>query len=123
MNNKGFTLIEVVITVVIISLVLFITTNLLSNTLAASENTTYKLVKNNIVSASYEYVRECTNGIMECNFDFDDNNTFKASVLKQYGYFDDLNSPIDNKDLGECLILKATKDNGVVVIDLEDKCY
>ena len=122
-NNKGFTLIEVIVTVVVLSLILIITTNLITTTLAASENTTYKLIKNNIVSAGYKYVDECSNGIIECNFDYQNNNTFKASILKQYGYFNDLNSPIDNKDLSDCLILTATKDDGVVLIELEDKCY
>lgn len=122
-NNKGFTLIEVLITIVIISLILLITTNLISNTLAASENTTYKLLKNNLVSTSYKYVEECTNNLIECNFDFQNNNTFTASVLKQTGYFNNLNSPIDGKDLSDCLILTATKNNGVVVIDLKDECY
>ena len=100
-----------------------ITTNLISNTLAASENTTYKLLKNNLVSTSYKYVEECTNNLIECNFDFQNNNTFTASVLKQTGYFNNLNSPIDGKDLSDCLILTATKNNGVVVIDLKDECY
>ena len=123
MNNKGFTLIEVTITIVIVSIILLVTTNLITNTLAASEKTTYKLVKNNIVSAAQQYVQECTNGIIKCDFDYKNNNTFKASILKQYGYFENLKSPIDNRDLGECLILKAVSDNGVILIDLEDKCY
>ncbi len=122
-NNKGFTLIEVVVTIVIISLILTITTNLISNTLAASEKTTYTLLKNNIVSAGYTYVEECTNEIIQCDFDYQNNNIFTANTLKKYGYFTNLDSPIDNKDLSDCLILKATKENGVVVIDLEDKCY
>ena len=123
MNNRGFTLIEVVITIVIISLILTITANFISSSLALSSDETYKLMKNNIVSVSYNYVDECTNNIIDCDFDFQDNNEFKASVLKKYGYFDKLNSPIDNKDLGECLILKAFKNNGVVVVELEDNCY
>lgn len=122
-DNKGFTLIEVIITLVIISFILIITANLITNTLASSEETTYKLVKNNIITASYKYIDECTNGIINCDFNYETNNTFKASVLKQYGYFNNLNSPIDNQYLGECLILKAVLENGVVVIDLEDKCY
>lgn len=122
-SNKGFTLIEVIITIVLVSLVLIMTTSLISDTLASTEDTTYKLVKNNIISASKQYVEECTNGIIKCNFDYETNNTFKASILKQYGYFTDLKSPIDGKNLGECITLKATKNNGVVLIDLEDKCY
>ena len=89
----------------------------------ANENTTYKLLKNNIVSASYDYVNECANGIIECDFDFENNNKFKAGVLENYGYFNNLISPIDNKDLSDCLELNAVRDNGVVVIELEDKCY
>lgn len=122
-NNRGFTLIEVVVSIVVVSLILLITTNLVTTTLAASDDTTYKLIKNNIVSAGYKYVNECSNGIIECDFDFENNNVFSANVLKKYGYFTNLNSPIDNKGLGNCLILKATKDDGVVLIDLEDKCY
>ena len=123
MNNKGFTLIEVVISIVIISLILIVTTNLITNTLAASENTTYKLVKNNIISAGYRYIEECTNGVIQCDFNYKNKNKFNASVLKQYGYFNNLTSPIDNKDLGECLILEAKQENGVILIDLKDKCY
>ena len=122
-NNRGFTLIEVVITVVIISLILVISGNLITSTLSISENEAYKLLKNNVVNISYNYVNECTNGIIDCEFDFLDNSQFEASVLKKYGYFDDLSSPIDGKDLGKCLILEVSRDNGVVVIELEDKCY
>ena len=68
MNNKGFTLIEVVIVIVLVSLVLAVVTNLMADTLAASENTTYKLFKDNIVSASYNYVDECSNKIIDCDF-------------------------------------------------------
>ena len=38
-------------------------------------------------------------------------------------FFNNLTSPIDDKDLGDCLILKAKQENGVILIDLEDKCY
>lgn len=122
-ENKGFTLVEVVVSLVIVSLVLVIATRLVSNTLSATENTTYKLMKNNIIEASSRYISECTNGIIDCDFDYDTNSTFSASVLKQYGYFNNLNSPIDNRYLGDCLILKAILENGVIVTTLDDKCY
>lgn len=122
-DNKGFTLIELLVSLVIISIILVITSNLISNTLAISEKDTYKLFKNNVVSVSYDYVNECTNGIIKCEFDFQNNNSFTADVLQSYGYLENLNSPIDNKDLGKCLVLSAVKDNGVVVVDLEDNCY
>lgn len=122
-DNKGFTLIEVVITIVIVSLTLVITTNLIRNTFSANDDVTYKIMKNNIVSAGYTYVEECTNGIIDCDFDYISNNKFSANVLKQYGYFENLNSPIDNRDLSECLILDAKSENGVILVNLDDQCY
>lgn len=122
-NNKGFTLVEVVASLVIISLILVIATKLVNNTLSATENTTYKIMKNNIIEAGSKYISECTNGIIGCDFDYDSNNTFSASVLKQYGYFNNLNSPIDNQYLGDCLILEAMLENGVIVVELDDRCY
>ena len=122
-NNKGFTLVEVLVSLVVISMIMIITSSLVTSTLAVSENEAYKLFKNNIVSVSYDYVNECTAGMIDCDFDFLDNNSFKAEVLKNYGYFEDLNSPIDGKDLGQCLILSAVKENGVVLVELKDNCY
>lgn len=123
MNNKGFTLIEVLITIVIITIVITSVVTTIGTTLSASKEETYKLMKNNIVSVSYDYINECNLGSIECDFSFEAKNTFNAKVLQNAGFFNDLKSPIDGKDLSYCLILEATKSNGVTVINLVDNCY
>lgn len=123
MNNKGFTLVEVLVVVVIISLVLFVILRTFGTTFSFSKEEAYDIMKNNIVSVSYDYVNECNAGTVSCDFDFDVNNRFYASVLEKYGYFHSLKSPIDGKNLGNCLIIEVTKNNGVVMVDLIDNCY
>ena len=123
MGRKGFTLIEVVATLVIISIIVVAIVKGISPTLSSSKEEAYNLMKKNIITASYNYVDECEANLINCNFSFDENNRFTASVLSSSGYFKDLTSPIDNKDLGNCLIIEAIKDNGVVKIDLIDNCY
>ena len=93
------------------------------STLSIGKNESYKIMKNNIVSASYDYVNECNQGLIACDFSFEEHNQFTASVLKTGGYFTDFTSPLDGKDLGDCLVLEATEDNGVVSIQLIDQCY
>lgn len=122
-NNKGFTLVEVLGVLVIIAAITVIAIHNLGGTMSASKEETYKIMKNNIISAGYTYIKECEAGTTECDFSYSENNRFSASNLKESGYFNDLESPLDGKDLGNCLILEATKTNGVTTIDLIDKCY
>ena len=123
MNNKGFTLIEVLCILTIIALVFTIAIKTAGSTLSARKEDTYKLMKNNIVSAGYDYINECKAKTIQCDFSFEDKNTFPVAVLKEMGYFSNLESPIDGKDLSSCLLLEATNSNGVTVIDLIDNCY
>lgn len=123
MNNKGFTLIEVLSSLVLVSIIIYCVLISLNTTMSASKEETYKLMKNNIISLSYDYINECNLKTIECEFSFADNNQFKAIELQNTGFIKSLDSPIDGKYLGECLILKATKSNGVTVVDLIDNCY
>ena len=123
MNNKGFTLIEVLGALVIISIAMVVVFRQISSTLSIGNNEAYKLMKNNIISVSEDYVRESESGTNNTDFSFDTNNTFTAEKLEKYGYFSNLKSPIDGKYLGDCLIITATKNNGNILIDLEDNCY
>ena len=75
------------------------------------------------MSAGYDYINECKLGSIECNFSYEFNNTFQAGTLRNVGLFTNLESPIDGKDLSSCLILEATKSNGVIVVNLIDNCY
>lgn len=123
MNRKGFTIIEVLGTLVLISIITIVAVTNIQSTLSASKEESYKIMKNNIISVSYDYIKECEAKTLNCDFSFENNNQFKAIVLKETGYFQKLESPIDGKDLGECLIIEAKKENGVIQIDLKDLCY
>lgn len=123
MNNKGFTLIEILVTLVLVAVVFGVAISVLKPTMSAGKKETYELMKNNIVTISYDYINECNLETIKCDFDFDNNNTFSVVELKNAGFIKSLESPIDGKDLGSCLSIKATKSNGVVVVDLIDDCY
>ena len=123
MNNKGFTLIEVLSVLVIISIVLVVAVKNISNTVSLSKDESYKIMKKNIILASNTYINVCTTGIIDCDFSFESNNHFSAKVLKEKGYFKNLISPIDNKNLEDCLIINAKKENGVIIAEIEDNCY
>lgn len=123
MNNKGFTLIEVLSVLVIVSIVGVIVFSTFGTTMSASKEETYKLMKNNIISVSYDYINECNLGTIECDFSFEENNKFSVKVLQNAGFFNNFDSPIDGKDLSSCLVIEATKSNGVIVTNLIDNCY
>lgn len=123
MNNKGFTLIEILVTLVLITVLLGVAVSVLRPTMSAGKRETYELMKNNIVTVSYDYINECSLNTIQCDFDFETNNIFSAVELKNAGFIKSLESPIDGKDLSSCLNIKATKSNGVIVVDLIDDCY
>lgn len=123
MNNKGFTLIEILVTLVLIAVLCGVAVSVLKPTMSAGKKETYELMKNNIVTVSYDYINECNLNTIQCDFDFEDNNTFSAIELKNAGFIKSLESPIDGKDLSSCLTIKANKSNGVIVVDLIDDCY
>lgn len=123
MNNRGFTLIEVLSVLVLISIVGVVVFMTFGTTMSAGKEEAYKLMKNNIISVSYDYINECNLGSIECDFSFDTNNRFNAKTLQNVGFFESLESPIDGADLGSCLILEANKSNGVTVVNLIDNCY
>lgn len=123
MNNKGFTLIEVLSVLVLVSIVLLSVFLTFGSTMSASKEEAYKLMKNNIVSAGYDYVNECNLGTIVCDFSYDSNNKFNAKALQNAGFFTNLESPIDGKDLSSCLILDVSKSNGVIIVNLTDNCY
>ena len=76
MNNKGFTLIEFLITIVIISISLYVVMFEVMDTFSITKDTSYKLIKDNIIKTSSDYIRECNNGIIDCSLTWDGNMTF-----------------------------------------------
>lgn len=123
MNNKGFTLTEVLSVLVIISLITIIAIRSFGNTLSLNKEEAYNIMKKSIIKASYSYIEECVSKTIKCDFSFENKNYFNAKILKENGYFKNLNSPIDGKDLSNCLTIEATKKNGVIIANLKDNCY
>lgn len=109
---------------VIISIALFVVVRQVGSTLSITKKESYEVMKDNIISASKDYITECNNNIVSCDLNWtNDNASFKAVLLKESGYFNDLDSPIDGKDLSNCLTINASRSNGVIDIDLIDSCY
>ena len=123
MNNKGFTLVETLAVIVIISIVTIIAAHSFGKTLSINKEEAYKIMKTNIIKTSETYIKECISGTIPCDFSKKKNNVFPAKVLKENGYFKDLNSPIDGKDLSNCLVIEIKINNGVIVSNLQDNCY
>ena len=124
MNNKGFTLTEVLAGLIIISIALIVVSKQIGKTLSATKNEAYALMKKNIIEASETYLKECMAQENKCSFEWEENKiTFNAYVLKEYGYYTNFKSPIDNKELDNCLTIIATKNNGVIQSKLKDECY
>lgn len=108
MNNKGFTLVEVLSVLVIMTIIFVITINVTGNTLSISNEEAYKLTKDNIIEATDKYILECNNNIIDCNLDWNNNKTIiSAKKLIEAGYFKELKNPINNKDLSNCLTIEV----------------
>ena len=82
MNNKGFTLLELLAVIVIISIISVTSVSFIGTTLSSSKEESYKLLKDNILTAGYSYISECTAGTLECDFTFDDKITKVVSVIR-----------------------------------------
>lgn len=125
MNKKGFTLIELLGTLVIISMISLGVFSVMNSTLSISKEEAYKIMKNNIISTGKDYITECEAKTIECDISLTNNTTSKIPVgkLKEMGFIKNLKSPIDGKNLANCLILEAKKENGVTIINLIDNCY
>lgn len=125
MNNKGFTLIELLAVLVLIATIVTISGFIITGTFSATRESSYDLMKRNIISASRDYVSECQAGTLNCNLVWTDNTTvFYASNLLNAGYFtNNLINPKTDEDISQCLIIEVTLKNGKKEINLNDsKC-
>ncbi|MEE3342627.1 MAG: prepilin-type N-terminal cleavage/methylation domain-containing protein [Bacilli bacterium] len=124
-NNKGFTLIEVLASLVIITFIVIIVVSFSGDTLSINKDRAYRIMKNNIYKVSQDYVKECEAEITTCDLEWNDNKAeFNVYKLKEAGYFKNLRSPIDGKDVGNCMIVKIYKtDNKMIDVEIVDNCY
>ena len=80
MNRKGFTLIEVLGVLAILGILSVVVITSVHSTVSVGQKDAYKIRKNNIISVSDDYINECVNHVIECDFSFDDNNRFSAKA-------------------------------------------
>lgn len=119
MNNKGFTLIEVLCVIFLISILFVASFLVVKDTLSITDEKAYQILKENIISQTKTYIDECENNIINCKKDFEwkevnDNKIayVNLSLLKKYNYFDndEIINPLTKKDMSSCLKIKVIKD-------------
>lgn len=119
MNNKGFTLIEVLCVIFLISILFVASFLVVKDTLSITDEKAYQILKENIIFQTKTYIDECENNIINCKKDFEwkkvnDNKIayINLSLLKKYNYFDndEIINPLTKKDMSSCLKIKVIKD-------------
>ena len=129
MNNKGFTLIEMLLTISMIALIAIIVSFSISSTLSVSKENSYDILKNNTIDMANMYIMECEANAIDCSDDYvwEDNKTsFLANklILRGYSSQDELINPINEKDISNCLIINVlANENNVYTLSIDDsKC-
>lgn len=123
MNSKGFTLVELIATIVVLAIVMSIGAYSIVNVIKNSRNENYKTLINNVKSGAETYYQECkysNNSGITCN----NNLEVTLGELVTYGYLTGngsdnskytLVNPLDEKDISNCKI-RVTYDEGTGVI-------
>ena len=124
LNKKGFTLVELIATIVVLALVVSISAYAITNIINSAKAKNYELLIKNIKDASETYYQECkykysNNSGITCN----DNVTLQELVnygyLKGNGTKDDkmeIVNPKNNKNIGACSIA-VKNENGKLTIE------
>ena len=124
LNKKGFTLVELIATIVVLALVVSISAYAITNIINSAKEKNYELLIKNIKDASETYYQECkykysNNSGITCN----DNVTLQELV--NYGYLKgngtkdnkmEIINPKDNKNIGACSIA-VKNENGKLTIE------
>lgn len=133
MNNKGFTLVELIATLLILALVMSIATYSITNIIRKSKEENYNLLIKNIRDGAEEYYQECkysreTIYNMFNNDESDVNNFCDGSItlgeLVTYGYIkgnssengNALVNPNNDENISNCQ-LKVYYNNGNVSVE------
>lgn len=136
LGNKGFSLIELLATIVLLSLIVGIAAYSVTTVINKSKEKDYQLLVKEIKNAVELYYQECkySNGVgIDCPeaIDFMGNDSYSITLndLVEYGYLkangDDedgdgiLVNPIDNEYIGECSIRYMVTD-GKFSFDYDD---
>ena len=122
LNKKGFTLVELIATIVVLALVVSISAYAITNIINSAKEKNYELLIKNIKDASETYYQECkysNNSGITCD------DTVKLQDLVNYGYLKgngtkdnkmEIINPKDNKNIGACSIA-VKNENGKLTIE------
>lgn len=126
MNRKGFTLVELLATLIILAIVMSLGTYSIINIINNSKNKNYDVLISNIKDSAETYYQECKfaqNSIITCTKD-GDGYTITLGDLVTYGYLkgnskDDekkftIVNPKDNNSIAACTI-NVTYNNGIAI--------
>ena len=107
MNNKGFTLIEVLCVIFLISIFFFGSFMVINNTFSITNEKAYEIVKEDIITQTKTYINECDNNIIK--FHYNREIAMYAYLLKLYveNKHDIINPKIKLNVKFAVLILKA----------------
>lgn len=128
LNKKGFTLVELIATIVVLALVVSISAYAITNIINSAKEKNYELLIKNIKDASETYYQECkykysNNSGITCNDNVTLQDLVNYGYLKGNGTKDNkmvIVNPKDNINIGECSI--AIKyENGKLTITKEKK--
>ena len=121
LNKKGFTLVELIATIVVLALVVSISAYAITNIINSAKEKNYELLIKNIIDASETYYQECkysNNSGITCD------DTVKLQDLVNYGYLkgngtkDDkmeIVNPKNNEYIGECSIAVKYEDGKLTI--------
>ena len=132
MNKKGFTLVELLATIILLAIVLSLSSIAIIGIINSSKEKNYEQLISNIKDSAEVYYQECkysNNSHISCNLD---NNGYNISLgeLVRYGYikgnskdnndkFSLVNS-YDELDISNCTIRVEYNNGKVVVTDVSD---
>lgn len=131
LNKKGFTLVELIATIVVLALVVSISAYAITNIINSAKEKNYELLIKNIKDASETYYQECKYSDITCN------DTVTLQYLVDYGYLkgngtedNEIDNKIDNKmkivnpknnkDIGECSISVKYEDGKLTIESMSD---
>lgn len=126
LNKKGFTLVELIATIVVLALVVSISAYAITNIINSAKEKNYDLLIKNIKDASETYYQECkysNNSGITCN------DTVKLQELVNYGYLKGngtednkmkIVNPKNNEDIGECPIAVKYEDGKLTIENKTD---
>lgn len=139
-NNKGFTLVELIAAIVLLSLVVGITSYSIIGIINRNKEENYNLLIKNINSAAETYYQECrysNNDMINCNKIENDEYKISLGDLVNYGFLKGnekikegidkdkytIVNPLDNTNISNCEItVKFVNSKVEINIPTSDVC-